>query len=48
MNPVLPPYKFAELDCEWTALIQEALEMGITKEEIIFFLKSYPSIDQKL
>lgn len=29
-----------EVDLEWVQLIQEALEIGITKEEIIDFLNS--------
>ncbi|MDQ0246873.1 DNA-binding transcriptional regulator YhcF (GntR family) [Bacillus fengqiuensis] len=32
--------KTEELDQEWVELIAEALRMGMTKEEIRFFLKS--------
>ncbi|WP_226666572.1 anti-repressor SinI family protein [Metabacillus litoralis] len=49
MKPVQTSLHFEgkELDYEWTVLIKEALEMGITKEEIISFLQTFPFIDQK-
>jgi DNA-binding transcriptional regulator YhcF (GntR family) len=37
--------KKEEIDYEWVELIEEALQMGLTKEEIRAFLKSNGSLE---
>ncbi|RDI41623.1 anti-repressor SinI family protein [Falsibacillus pallidus] len=39
--------KSAELDLEWLELIKEALDVGLTKDEIRTFLKS-PAVMSKM